>query len=120
MENGLCEQMGPFCDWFLHHAIALKYGFAYIPKMFSAMRLHENTYTSQTNANRTKRLQYLFYMLDFLKRDRELKKKFQKSTVLRFYLDAELKEVLLRPSYWEYALPVFEKKLLRRLRLARK
>lgn len=116
--GGFQESLGPFCDWFLLHAIALNTGAGYVPEELSVWRQDVKSYSNQTEANHGLRKQFqrnLFKIL-YTKEFKHLRRLFRISGVLHYHIRQNLFHFCLRPRYWSFLFSFVRKYLGHRWR----
>lgn len=116
--GGFELSLGPHSDWFLVHAIALQHGVAYLPFSLSIWRRDDHTYSSRVQQNREESFQCKIAALEFLKRKehKEMKRRFQRSGVLRLMIRPRLFRLFFYPRYWEFLFFFFQRALFNRSR----
>lgn len=95
--GGLDEKLGPFCDWFLLHTIALNHGAAYIPEDLSIWRRNEGCYSSGANQKKLAHMEMGLLRAAALQR-----KKFRASGLMSGYIRKRLWKLCLFPQYWDF------------------
>jgi glycosyltransferase involved in cell wall biosynthesis len=114
----LNEQLEYLCDWFMIHSIALEEGVAYIPKTLSVWRQHKKTYSAEIQAD-SKRIKNIYRKLFTIlseEKNRDLRSKFRKATILHLYVKQLILELIWQPKQWDIVAFVVAKVLYRRLR----
>lgn len=109
--GGLDENLGPYCDWFLWHTIALHELIGYAPKVGCFVRMSGSNFSKKPGIE-------LIHQALLLKLDQKemlaLKKLFCQSTLLYPFVRKNLSWVLNRPSLWKlFAYTIFKNTLKR-------
>lgn len=95
--GALNEDLGPFCDWYLLHSIAVDHGAAYIPEDLSVWRQNEGCYSSLTDQIKRNKMEMNLLKAATLKR-----KKFRSSGLVWWYVRKRLFRLCLFPQYWDF------------------
>ncbi|MBP9841527.1 MAG: glycosyltransferase family 2 protein [Simkaniaceae bacterium] len=109
--GGFQDSLGPFCDWFLNHAIALNTGIGYIPEELSIWRITQKGYSQQLTSNQTIQNEFHFNVLKlFSKKEfRSLLPLFKKSWLLHSHTRPNLRAICFKPQYWHFFIPFIQK-----------
>lgn len=79
--GGVLESLGPYCDWYALHALALKYGLAYIPKALAVWRQDPKSYSKAVEKKRRRAFE-----LALLDQQGEMQKLLFRSGLLNYYV----------------------------------
>lgn len=112
--GGFLDGLGPFCDFYLLHKIALNHPIGYIPEKLSAMRRSPQTYSAQCTSNHQKRIAFSQNVLETALQD-DSYHLLKESTILREFILNVLKSHRVPPRYWSFIPPVLWKNLKKRL-----
>jgi len=109
--GGLKESLGSLSDWYLNWQIAFHYGVGYLPELFCAFRLSENSY-SQKQKRSKNRNQLYQKLLDEIATGGKKWNQFFVATGLLAHIGVPILPFLLRrPRYWAHFIPAFIKKI---------
>ena len=95
--GGLNEELGPFCDWFLLHSIALDHGAAYLPQNLSVWRRNVGCYSSVTDKRKIDQAEMNLFRAAAANR-----KKFRSSGLMWWYIRKRLLQLCIFPKYWDF------------------
>lgn len=104
LQLGLFQDvLGPYCDWFLIHAIAFLSGVIYIPRDYAVMRKMPASYSTKIGKNKAKTKAYQDALLRHLETlpNKELIAQFKKSGILRSILRPHFLRFTFFPKYWD-------------------
>lgn len=100
--GGFEASLGPLCDWFLNHAIALEGGAIYIPEELSIWRQHRKSYSQTLSEEKgAKRYQKQFFRVLHSKKYRHLRSLFMKAKLTNHFARKNLLWLLFRPHDWD-------------------
>lgn len=114
----LNDKLEYLCDWFMIHSIALEEGIAYIPETLSIWRQHKKTYSAeiQSDNERKKNIYRKLFIILSDKKNKRLRSKFRKATILHFYAKQLIFELIWQPKQWDVVAYIAVKVLRRRFR----
>ena len=95
--GGLNEDLGPFCDWFLFHSIALNFGVAYIPEDLSVWRINKKSYSVSGEKKMIDQLE-----VNLFKAMGSNRKKFKSSGLMKVYVYKRFLRFCFFPKYWDF------------------
>lgn len=103
----LDEQLGPLCDWFLLHKVAINEGAGYIPETLAVWRQHSANYSLTLKDQKFARALIRKASLG------KEKKAFGQSCLLSRHLKANLFWVILRPKYWGFLFHAVARRMIK-------
>lgn len=109
--NGFDPRLHHLCDWFLNYQIALRAPIGYIPKVFGAVRVLDNSFGAVNQRNRNKLKNTYAYVLYRLENEPDLHNIFL-DTGLLGQLGIQMIEFLaFRPQNWKFFPRAFLQKI---------
>lgn len=103
--------LGPYCDWFLWHAMALNEPLLYAPNMFVLVRADESNFSRRANTLFIRQA-----LLLKLCENKPLKKQFTKGLLLYPFVRKNLMWGLKHPCLWDLFTYTIAKSLMKRWR----
>lgn len=92
-------------DWWVNHRLALKEGIGYIPQAICTQRKHAASFSAAPSLE-NKRAVWL-YIIHLLEKQPEEHKLLYRSGIFRMFgIKAIYKDLLFKPRYWKYLVPI--------------
>ena len=109
--GGLKESLGSLSDWYLNWQIAFHYGVAYLPELFGAFRLDENSYSQKQKKGKNRNELYRKLLIEINRGGKKWNRFFVSTGLLSHIGVPILPFLLAQPRYWAHLIPVFIKKI---------
>jgi glycosyltransferase involved in cell wall biosynthesis len=101
--------MGPLHDWVINHQIAMDYGVGYIPETLMSIRKHSHSFNH--TLTRAKKKALWLYLLEQCRHNPKLDALAKTGLFRMIGLRTIYLDLLLKPRYWKYTLPILRKLL---------